>query len=184
MANLYAGGSVVQLTALFFFVVHLGKHTKGYYMSKFETQVRKHARALLHGTVLAVDPASGGTSMPGWAAFRDGKLIKSGTLEINSKRTIQKRLHELFELLEETAPDVLLVEQLGKSKTTHMYLLWSVGVIVAAVSPKILIEVPISSWKKHAGKDHKKSDENDARAIGEVTLDLARRHASDSGRAA
>jgi hypothetical protein len=42
----------------------------------------------------------------------------------------------------------------------------------------ILIEMPVSTWKKIAGKDHVKSDKNDAIAIGEALIKLARGEAA------
>lgn len=139
-------------------------------------EVRRHAQAILEGTVLAVDPASGGTSLPGWAAYRKGKFLSSGTVPINPRDPIQDRLRVLYDQLLPTDPDVLVIERI-RGSMAHEYLRWSCGVIVASCRPVILLECPTSTWRSYAGKDHVKSDENDARAIGDCVLHMARAHA-------
>jgi hypothetical protein len=137
----------------------------------FEAEVRRHAHIILNGTVLAIDPASGGSSLPGWAAISKSKMIKSGTLPI-PPGPVQDRLREVYEQLETTDPDVLVIERI-RGSSAHEHLRWSVGVCIAACRPVILLEMPISTWKKYAGKNHKKGDENDARAIGEALIAIA-----------
>lgn len=123
--------------------------------------------------MLVVDPASGGSSLPGFAAYRAGQLIKSGTLAIDGG-PVQGRLRALHEYLKNTKPDVLVIERIGGPKA-HKYLLWSVGVIIAAANPMSLIEIGVSTWKKHAreGGVWTKGDENDALAMGACVLDVA-----------
>ena len=136
------------------------------------SQVQRFADSILRGTVLAIDPASGGTSLPGWAAYRGGQFLKGGTLPI-SGGVIQDRLRALYDALQVTDPDVLVIERI-RGGNAHEYLHWAVGVTIAATKPLILIEMPVSTWKKHAGKLHKKSDAADAKAIGDCLLDMAK----------
>ena len=110
--------------------------------------------------------------MPGWAAYRAGKLLQSGTLGIGGG-TIQERLNALYKLLEQTAPDVVVIECIRGARVHH-HLHWSVGVSVAATNPMLVLECPVPVWKKHVGKNHVKSDEADALAIGDVTMAIAR----------
>lgn len=143
-------------------------------MAAIEVEARKYALTILGGTVLALDPASGGTSDPGWAVYHRGVLLESGTLGLAGGR-VQYRLKDLYCQLSAYECDVMVVEQLRGSGRTHIYLLWSVGVAVAATCPKLLLEMPVSCWKKHAGKAHVKSDENDAKAIGDTLIAMAAR---------
>lgn len=136
--------------------------------SDIQAQARRHAHVIRHGTLLAIDPASGGTSRAGWAAFKDGKLVDSGTLEVEPG-PVQQRLRQLYELLAETDPDVLVIERIRGSRA-HVFLHWAVGVSIAACCPMTLLEMPVSSWKKHAGPTHRKGDREDAVAIGRALL--------------
>jgi hypothetical protein len=138
---------------------------------QFATQVRRHAQFILSSTVLAIDPASGGSSMPGWACFKKGVLVRSGTLAIMGAN-IQERLRCLYDTIVEAEPDVLVIERI-RGVRAHEHLHWSVGVSIAASAPLILLEMPVSTWKKFAGPEHKKSDEADAVAIGETLIAMA-----------
>lgn len=136
-----------------------------------QAQARMHADAILTGRLLAIDPASGGTSSPGFAYFHRAELLHSGTIPLRKDR-IQYRLQELFMVLQTYEADVLVIERI-RGAHAHEYLHWSVGVSVAALHPRLLFEMPVSTWKKHAGKTHEKSDENDAVAIGQTLIALA-----------
>lgn len=122
--------------------------------------------------MLAIDPASGATSQPGWAAFSQGKLLKSGTLQLPRGMPIQQRLRELFKALSLSSPDVLVIERI-RGSMAHEHLKWSVGVSIAATCASVVIEMPVSTWKKHAGPNHVKSDVNDAEAIGHCLIACA-----------
>ena len=144
-------------------------------MTQFDADVRRHAYAITRGTLLVIDPASGGTSLPGYACYKAGKLMTSGVLQIEGG-AIQGRLRALYENLKLTAPDVLAIERIGGPRA-HRHLWWSVGVSIAAANPVTLIEVPVSTWKKHAlaGNTWTKGDEQDALAMGACIIDAARK---------
>lgn len=140
-------------------------------MDTIEDAARRHGAAILSGTVLAIDPASGGTSDPGWALYHRGELIGSGVVPLGMDR-VQHRLRDLYLVLREFEADVVVVERIRGARA-HPYLLWSVGVAVAATATKVLLELPVSCWKKHVGKDHIKGDEADAIAIGATLIAMA-----------
>lgn len=137
----------------------------------FAQLVRLNAHTIINGTVLAIDPASGGSSLPGWAAWSKGEFVSAGVLGVKPG-CIQERLYSLHQTLAGERPDVLVIESI-RGRKAHVYLTWSVGVIIAATCPLVLLEMPISTWKKHAGKDHQKNDMNDAIAIGRTMMDMA-----------
>ncbi len=137
----------------------------------FREEVKRHASFILRATVLVIDPASGGTSMPGWACYKAGKLLKSGALTI-AGANIQERLACVHATLVEAQPDILCIERIRGNAHAHLH--WAVGTTIASVCPVLLLEMPVSTWKKHAGKSHVKSDEADAKAIGECLMAIAR----------
>jgi hypothetical protein len=56
----------------------------------------------------------------------------------------------------------------------EMSLLWSVGVAVAALSPKYgMIEMPPQTWRRFIDDDYVKSDNKDAVCIGHAAIQLA-----------
>ena len=111
--------------------------------------------------------------MPGWAVYHKGKLVGSGTIAIPGGQPVQDRLSFLYKHLAKQSPDVLVVERIRGSRA-HEFLHWAVGVTVAATCPLVVLEIPIATWKKRAGKNHVKSDENDAKAMGQAVVDIAR----------
>lgn len=142
-----------------------------------ERDAARHATLILGGLLLAIDPASGGTSYPGFALFHKGQLQSSGRVAIDGGQ-VQDRLYQLMTtLLRGQQPDVLAIERI-RGANAHPYLFWSVGVTVAATRPLVVIEVPVSTWKKHVGKDHVKGDEADAVAIGQTLVALAHKRAA------
>ncbi len=150
---------------------------KGKKTTAFRRKVERHADLLLTGTLLAIDPASGSSSMPGYAFFKGGVLVECGVIKIEYNNKPQQRLASLAECVrrEFSAVDVLVVEELRGNKV-HPVLHWATGVIVASVKSSLFLEIPISLWKawsKTQG-DYEKSDDQDALMIGQTTLALAR----------
>lgn len=124
-------------------------------------------QAINEGTMLAIDPASGGSSQAGWALFKGGVLVNAGVIDVE-KGNIGHRLRQTYSALVEDTVDVLAIERLRGSRC-HVYLLWSVGVIVAAVEHIHLVEVPVPKWRAYAKATGTwtKSDDQDAVMIGE-----------------
>lgn len=142
-------------------------------------------KAILTGTVLAIDPSSGAWSQknkeqshPGWARFHAGVLVASGVVPMDGKKqNIFQRLRMLYDALGTERPDVLVVEQI-RGTMAHQFLKWSVGVIIAAVRATHTVEMPIATWRAYAGKGHKKSDENDAIVMGQTLVHHASREST------
>lgn len=145
---------------------------------EFYYQVRLHAEKIRSGTLLAIDPASGSDSLPGFALFHAGELQTSGTIALNKKASIQQRLAVVYEkvaAISPAAPDVLVIELL-RGKMVHWNLQRSAGVAIAASRAPVLIECPILVWKALAKTDHKyvKGDQADAEKLGQSVIALAR----------
>lgn len=124
--------------------------------------------------MLAIDPASGSTSMPGWAMFRDGQLLGSGVLEIRGQ-TIGHKLAHLYNevrVMTDQGVDTVVIEEI-RGRVAHHYLLWAVGVIAAATSRAEWIELPVAFWKAIAPEGYVKSDRTDAEYIGKAVIQLA-----------
>ena len=136
-------------------------------------------KTLLNGTVLTVDPSSGSVgSMPGFAVHKQGKLVKSGIIEISlgtaGKPALpHRRFLELFAKLRAIlpqSPDVLLVEQIGTK--VHHLLLEAVGVTIVGANTPNVIRVHNQIWKAftRAMPGYVKGDSADALAMAEVTM--------------
>lgn len=145
------------------------------YRSFYKT-VNTHSKIITTGTLVAIDPASGSGSFPGYAIFKKGKLVSSGTIKINSKLPLNLRLHALYDQLAmlEVNPDVLVIEEI-RGRMAHAYLSFAVGMTITAVRSHICIEIPINVWKAYVGRDHIKTDEADAIAMGEAIIELTKR---------
>lgn len=136
-------------------------------------KILKHREIILSGVFLAVDPAS---KSLGFALYRQGVLDESGTIIADGKAPVGNRLASLSEQLGELAtPDVMAVEKV-RTGTGHVFLVWSAGTAVAATNAPVTIELPVSMWKKFVGKEHEKSDENDAIAIGDTIIHICKEY--------
>lgn len=141
--------------------------------------------------MLAVDPASGGTSDPGFAYAVGGRIVESGIIPLDRGRRVEHRLRQLYLALFQLYAgkvDILVVERL-RGRMVPAQLTWSVGVIMAATcvvdlrddgsglpaKQPVALELPISTWKRYAkaDPDYTKTDENDARMIMTALLALA-----------
>lgn len=143
----------------------------------FYRSVRKHHKLILSGTVVAIDPSSGGSSAPGFAIFKQGQLSMSGELDIPSSKPIQERLRILYDqaaALTLEPPDLLLIEEI-KGAMAHEFLKWAVGVTMAAVRAPIYLGVPINCWKAVAQvtPGYVKGNDTDAQIIGDTVMILA-----------
>jgi hypothetical protein len=143
----------------------------------FRRAVAKHSSLILSGTLLAIDPASGKSSMPGYALFVGGQLKEHGTIEITPSKAPEVRLLELYECLREDFKgiDVLAVEQLRGNRVQPVVHA-SVWFTRAAIMAGAVIEVPISYWKALAkvSEGYEKSDDLDAAMIGGTVVEVAR----------
>lgn len=150
-----------------------------------ETQklLRKHSELLKTGTVLAIDPSSGGgISRPGWAYFMAGQLVKSGTIPVQEGLSLQRRLYEMscwVNLLALHTPiELMVIEDIkiirGQFSGPSVYnLLKGVGALMSAISVDACLEIPPKVWTRIRDEDYEKSDENDAIYLGKFAIGLA-----------
>ena len=140
-------------------------------------QILKYRKDLLSGEVLCVDPSSGSkSSMPGYAVYRKGELVESGTIEVPLGDKIYDRLVYLVACIKRefnTTPDVLVIEDIpiGKGRLRMAALRslnMSVGAIIGALEVDKVVALHPRFWKKHARVNYSKSDEQDAIMMGEV----------------
>lgn len=147
---------------------------------KFYAHIKAASHLILNGTVLSIDPSSGGASQPGWALFRAGELIAHGEIKLPSKRTINDRLQLLYDevyKLTSTRPDVLAIEDVSQGTMSHVFLRWAVGVSIAAARANVLMIVPINCWKAvaKASTGYEKTNAADAILIGKSIILLAQK---------
>lgn len=139
---------------------------------EFMVVVHRHAAAILGGTLVAVDPSS---TSAGYAVYQNGIMTASGTVKPKSTSPVQERLRTMYDSLAvvANAPDVVAIEKI-RGTHSHEYLKWSIGVSISAVRAPIFIEVPITFWKAVREIGYIKTDEMDARQIGNCLIMLAK----------
>lgn len=151
-------------------------------MSKFSSQVKGSAKAILEGTLLSIDPSSGSrNSQPGYSLWNQGRLVDSGIINVPLKSDLNRRLFYLADCLRSSfsAPTVLATENIPpfmSGKGFHKSILSlqrAVGVIMS-IWDVPLIEVAPASWRSKIPELYNKNDEADAIMIGWVTIQEAR----------
>jgi hypothetical protein len=141
--------------------------------------------------VLSIDPASGGSSMPGYAVVKEGVFIESGVIKLPKGGDVPHRLHCLIGGLQHLWDKhggfgMLIIEDIpiafgaaGTSKqgkgggivtrgTTMLQ--WAVGVTLAAQRWPHIIKVMPQSWhsylrRKDMHDTYVKDDHRDAAVI-------------------
>lgn len=153
----------------------VGKHA-----TKVKALARKLKPEILGGTFLAIDPSSGGSSLPGWAVFEQGKLKDSGTIFLHQKQPIQIKLADLCEQLQEGWDiDLLVIEEIRGAMAPYN-LQRAIGATIAGLAPKLMLEIPVNFWKCLLPTDYVKSDQTDAEWIGWTAIALANNPISDT----
>lgn len=154
-------------------------------VSALVESITKYRVKLMTGKVLSVDPASGGSSLPGYSWWEGGVLQEHGTITLPMGAELHIRLQELCRTLREefAIPDVLIVENLPPfmsikggnafSNKGVISLHKSVGCIIGTVPCQSLIEVSPQSWRTIIPDGYVKSDENDALSIAIRVFDDA-----------
>lgn len=158
------------------------KPMKAAKLSTFTRQVLAHQDRILSGYVLAVDPSSGGKSMPGYAIYRAGKLEDSGIVEVEPGMP-RDRLYEINRSFREDfpEPDVLVIENVqfmpsGTGSAAFGFtkalvsLQRGIGAILSAYPNPKLVEIAPVTWRRFLPTGYQKSDENDAIMMGYVTV--------------
>jgi len=159
----------------------LGKETQAY------IQIEENQKAIREGVFVSIDPSIGSSSsMPGYAVYRAGELVESGTFVIAHRGVhIADRLRSLHnhvrKLYAKYDPDVLVYEDIpasrhGGSAGSQASLLKAVGAILAVPGTTGHVGIYPVSWKSEARDTYvKKGDEADAIEIGYVALTVAKR---------
>lgn len=153
--------------------------------SKVYEEIKGATKELLEGVMVSCDPSIGSTSsQPGWAVYRAGELLASGTFEIAAHKSIPERLHKLHssmrKLYNEYDPDVLVYEQIpaqrygGGNAWSHASLLKALGVILSIPGPDKYVGILPVSWKKMVRDTYVKGDREDAEEIGWIAIQVAR----------
>jgi hypothetical protein len=138
--------------------------------------IRNNAGKILSGRLLAIDP---GSTSPGYALYEAGKLVKSGTIKVPSF-AIHQRLPYIYDRISElvgAGVQIFVIEDIKGQNFSHRYLLWSIGCAIAAARAPLMIGIPSNMWKPLAKVSDwytVKNDENDARALAETTIRLAK----------
>lgn len=138
---------------------------------------------ILNGTVISIDPSSGGSSQPGFAVAQGSELLTSGELDLPRKKNVYERLqllHTYVMKLTPEPPDVVVVEQIIKG-AAHIHLLWSVGTIVSAARTPDVIQVPIVAWKAvaNATEGYIKGNAMDAELILKTVIRACKEQCDD-----
>jgi len=123
------------------------------------------------GTVLSIDPAS---KSLGYAIFEGGIQVEAGTLKTSEKQPVGRRLFDLLDQLEDVIRDyrpidIMLIE-LVRSSTGHIFLTWAAGMAVAASDAPVVIEIPEKMWKKTIDDQWFKCDVQDAKYIAKLAF--------------
>lgn len=143
----------------------------------FFKAVQRYAKELTDGLVTALDPASGGSSLPGYCVLDAGEVLYSGTLALPKDAPIQTRLAALYHAVRSITagpPDVFVLERI-RGQMAHQHLHWACGTSLAAAGTERVIEVPVSAWHalRRAEGSTAKGDESDAIFIGRTVVRLA-----------
>jgi len=140
-------------------------------------------RAALTGTMICIDPTSGGTSkageksVAGYAIFRKGQLLKSGTIEYPEEKVVFKRLKNVFNEIRSQFKgtyELLVLEDI-RGYRAQQSLIQSCGVYIVGLKYNEFLQLNISTWKavaKHWG-GYFKDDEQDAIYMGYAAIAIA-----------
>jgi hypothetical protein len=146
---------------------------------------------LQRSLVLTIDPASGGSSQPGYAVTSGGILLEYGIITLPKGSLIHHRLNKLRLAVDKLvaqygAFDVLILEKIavafggqkgrgGIVTQGVVHLHWSCGVVLSAYPWPVVIQVTPQTWhawvrKQMDEKLYKKTDANDALVLTCVTF--------------
>lgn len=151
--------------------------------------VRDALKELQEGVVMGVDPSIGShSSMPGWAVYRAGELVASGTFDMDPDAPLQTRLQRLTYLLRhliaDYKPDVLVYEMVsdvpfkGFAARGLASLQKALGAILSVSGPDKYVGMLSGTWKKYVRPGYVKGDEQDAIELAWVAIEQARQIAA------
>jgi hypothetical protein len=140
-------------------------------------------KAALGGSMLCIDPSSGGSSkkgeksVAGFALFEGGTLVESGTIEFPEEKVVFKRLHNVRDEVRQTFTETynLFVLEDIRGYRAQQSLIQACGVFITSIDFKDFFQPNVQTWKsiaKHWG-GYVKSDEQDAIYMGYATIAIA-----------
>lgn len=149
-------------------------------------QIARCHQFITGGIVVVLDPSIGShSSQPGVAVYVRGELRENGVLPVNPNDSVPERLqqvtHHLRKLYAKWEPDVLVFEQIpaqrygGGNARAHASLLMALGASLAVSGPEHYVGIQPVSWKTMISPEYVKSDAGDAKEIGRIAVDEARR---------
>lgn len=160
-------------------IANINKKTKIY------GEVSKLTTPLLTGMVLVIDPSIGSTSSsPGWAIYKQGELLDSGTLSTGGSSTeLWRRARTLgnsIKVLSSTYNfDLLIYEDIPATSSFNQNavssLLKAVGIVLACSKSEHVLGIHPASWRNYVRPEYKKGDKEDAEEIGYIAISLAKR---------
>ena len=156
-------------------------------MSK--TRCLELQEGILCGKMIAIDPTSGAMdratnnpSVAGWAAFDEGALLSSGTIEIPFSSRKEDRYRDLLNILLDDFDDswdILALEDIPMARkrgnfNTSQTLIQVCGVYIAGISGE-LVELNSHTWQAVARRigGWIKGDESEAQYIGLAAIAFA-----------
>lgn len=167
-----------------------------YGVQDVKQKIRGIESLILEGTVLAIDPSCiSVSSLPGYAIFSQGKLVKSGVISgISPAAPLEARLQFLGKYCRERfeEPDVLVIEHIQMGGRINMQsTIRASGAIIGNFECEYVISVNPLAWQKYIekrinlgeGNDYikyqeykqsHKSDEVDAQMLGMALLCMAK----------
>ena len=161
-------------------------------MTLIKYQRVKHSKgavdAITSGRVVAIDPASGKGSNPGYCVLERGEIMEYGILSVPRAKTVNLRLTAIHEAVRDELPtaDILVIEDiptffLKKFPSSCKPLLFSCGVIMAAQPWPFVMPIPPIVWHSLLKKllhpvpktAYNKTDSNDALMLAVTAYYLA-----------
>ena len=144
-------------------------------LSMSRSKCNLYKTKILEGSMLVIDPSSGGTSRKGeqsnagWAEFKNGKLKASGIIELDHGKYKEDRLRAISDCLRSEFKanyDLMVIENIegyGAAKT----LIQACGAFICSTNGR-LIEMNVKTWQAIANRlgGWVKGDEADAIYIG------------------
>ena len=153
------------------------EHHKRAISAQYYKSLRYNRDIIQHGTVLCIDPSSGGnSSLPGYALMYAGEVIDSGEIPVSGDLRVRgayvgHRLYEIGAQLRALFPfrvellGVELIYHTPSDSTIHksfQQLNMALGTIHSSIDAKYRIVIPAWEWWKMRGYGYTKTDENDA----------------------
>lgn len=158
--------------------------------------IEANVEQILTKSFLTIDPSSGSKgnaakgwtgSMPGYAVFRKGKLVRAGEIVVPDRllkgiNYTPHRLQYIAQRLRTKFPkafNLLVIETfhykqgVRTNAASFQQLNQSVGAIVAALQWKSMVGVLAFEWTKFKPEQYMKSDANDAISLGVFVIRVA-----------